>query len=54
MTKPRQIGVAVVGSGRIWTLRAHMASRHPAVRFVAISDKDPERANALAKAATST
>ena len=29
MMEPRQIGVAVVGSGRIGTLRAHMASRHP-------------------------
>lgn len=50
MMKPRQIGVAVVGSGRIGTLRAHMASRHPSVRFLAVSDKDPERAKALAEA----
>ena len=50
MVKPGQIGVAVVGSGRIGTLRAHMASRHPCVRFLAVSDKDPDRANALAKA----
>jgi predicted dehydrogenase len=50
MTNPRQIGVAVVGSGRIGTLRAHMASRHPSVRFLAVSDKDPARADALAKA----
>lgn len=46
---PRQIGIAVVGSGRIGTLRAHMASRHPSVRFLAVSDKNPERAHALAK-----
>jgi len=49
MTKPRSIGVAVVGSGRIGTLRAHMAARHPSVRFLAVSDRDPERASALAK-----
>jgi predicted dehydrogenase len=47
----RQIGVAVVGSGRIGTLRAHMAARHPAVGFLAVSDRDPERARALATAA---
>ena len=48
MTQPRQIGVAVVGSGRIGTLRAHMASRHPSVCFLAVSDKDPAQADALA------
>jgi predicted dehydrogenase len=50
MTAPRQIGVAVVGAGRIGTLRAHMAARHPSVRFLAVSDKDSERASTLAKA----
>jgi predicted dehydrogenase len=46
----RQIGVAVVGAGRIGTLRAHLASRHPSVRFLAVSDREPGRATALAKA----
>ena len=32
MAKPREIGIAVVGSGRIGTLRAHMVARHPSVR----------------------
>ena len=50
MTQRRQIGVAVVGSGRIGTLRAHMAARHPSVRFLAVSDKDPERAGTLGRA----
>lgn len=40
-------GVAVVGSGRIGTLRAEMASRHPAVGFLGVSDKDPDKAEAL-------
>ena len=44
----RELGVAVVGSGRIGTLRANMASRHPSVRFLAISDIDAERAGLLA------
>ena len=45
----KELGVDVVGSGRIGTLRANMASRHPSVRFLAISDKEPERANVLAE-----
>ena len=34
----KDLGIAVVGSGRIGTLRANMASRHPSVRFLAVSD----------------
>jgi predicted dehydrogenase len=44
----KQIGIAVVGSGRIGTLRARLAAKHPAVNFLAISDLDPARARALA------
>ena len=47
--KKQDLGVAVVGSGRIGTLRANMASRHPSVRFLAVSDRDPERAGLLAQ-----
>ncbi|MEK6712073.1 MAG: Gfo/Idh/MocA family oxidoreductase [Nitrospinota bacterium] len=47
--RSRQVGIAVVGSGRIGTLRAHMASRHPSVKFLAVSDKDPARASVLAE-----
>lgn len=49
--KQSNIGIAVVGSGRIGTLRARLAAKHPAVRFLAISDKDPKRAKALAEQA---
>jgi predicted dehydrogenase len=45
----KQLGIAVVGSGRIGTLRAGMAASHPAVNFLAISDQDASRASALAK-----
>jgi len=44
----KDLGIAVIGSGRIGTLRAVMASRHPAVKFLAVSDRDPERARKLA------
>lgn len=47
--KRKEIGIAVVGSGRIGTLRARLAAKHPAVRFLAVSDLDPERARRLAE-----
>src|SRR5262252_1677901 len=46
--KRSDLGIAVIGSGRIGTLRARLAAKHPAVRFLAISDRDPARAEALA------
>src|ERR1043165_1734998 len=45
------LGIAVVGAGRIGTLRARLAAKHPSVRFLAISDKDPACARALAEQA---
>ena len=49
--KGSQIGLAVVGSGRIGTLRARLAARHPAVNFLAVSDIDPANAKKLAEKA---
>jgi predicted dehydrogenase len=46
--KRHDLGIAVIGAGRIGTLRARLAAKHPAVRFLAISDRDPARAEALA------
>src|SRR5215470_6759747 len=43
------LGLAIVGSGRIGTLRARLASGHPAVRFIAVSDQDPAKAKTLAE-----
>jgi predicted dehydrogenase len=48
LTKRSDIGIAVIGAGRIGTLRARLAAKHPAVRFLAISDLDPDRASKLA------
>jgi len=45
----KQIGVAVVGAGRIGTLRATMAAAHPAVRYLAVSDIERDRARKLAE-----
>ena len=49
MKPTNPIGIAVVGAGRIGTLRARLAAKHPSVRFLAISDRDPARARALAE-----
>jgi len=49
--KRSDLGIAVVGAGRIGTLRARLAAKHPAVSYLAISDKDPARAKALAEQA---
>jgi predicted dehydrogenase len=46
----RELGIAVVGSGRIGSLRARMTAAHPAVSFLAVSDVDGERAARLASA----
>ena len=46
--KKKELGIAVVGAGRIGSLRAQLAAEHPAVGFLAISDLDPGRARALA------
>jgi predicted dehydrogenase len=45
----KELGIGVIGAGRIGTLRANMASRHPSVRFLAIADRDRERASGLAE-----
>jgi predicted dehydrogenase len=44
----KELGVAVIGSGRIGTLRASMAAAHPSVLFLAVSDLDSSRAHTLA------
>jgi predicted dehydrogenase len=45
----RELGIAVIGAGRIGTLRARLAAKHPSVRFLAIADRDATRASALAE-----
>ena len=48
MKKPREIGLGIIGSGRIGTLRARLASGHPAVRNIVVSDLEPGNAAKLA------
>src|SRR5260221_12427496 len=48
MKKARGIGLGIIGSGRIGTLRARLASGHPAVNHIVVSDLDPANAEKLA------
>lgn len=47
--KKNALGIAVVGAGRIGSLRAQLAMEHPAVNFLAVSDRDIGRARTLAE-----
>lgn len=49
--KRKELGVAVIGAGRIGAMRARLAANHPAVRFLAVSDVDAERARTVAEKA---
>lgn len=42
-------GIAVIGSGRIGTLRATMSRQHPGVSFLAVADKQKHKADILAQ-----
>ena len=44
----KDIGLAIIGSGRIGGLRGKLATGHPAVRSIAVSDVDPAKARDLA------
>jgi myo-inositol 2-dehydrogenase/D-chiro-inositol 1-dehydrogenase len=44
----KQIGLGIIGSGRIGTLRGRLASGHPAVNFIATADLVADNARALA------
>ena len=50
MIERKTLGVAVVGAGRIGSLRARLAADYPAVQFIAIADADPAQARKLAGA----
>ena len=47
--RTRQIGLGIIGAGRIGTLRARLAAGHPAVASIAVSDLDPANAAKLAE-----
>lgn len=44
----KSVGLAVVGAGRIGTLRAEIAAQHAATNVIAVADQDPSAAEGLA------
>ncbi|MDB5804470.1 MAG: putative dehydrogenase [Betaproteobacteria bacterium] len=49
MNPKKDIGLAIIGSGRIGTLRARLAAAHPSVKYIAVSDSNLASAEKLAK-----
>ena len=47
--QPGRLGIAVIGSGRMGRLRAHLAASNPLVDFLALADADPAKAAQLAQ-----
>ncbi len=45
----KDIGLAVIGAGRIGSMRARLASAHAGVRFIRIADTNEVAAKALAE-----
>ncbi|MGH9770534.1 MAG: Gfo/Idh/MocA family protein, partial [Candidatus Acidiferrales bacterium] len=46
--KSKQIGLAIVGAGRVGLFRGQVAARHGAVDWIGIAEKNPERAKQVA------
>src|SRR3984893_13986042 len=42
--KARGVGLAIVGAGRVGLFRGEVAARHPAVEWIGIAEKNPNRA----------
>ena len=49
MNHKKEIGLAIIGSGKIGTLRGRLAKMHPSVSYIAVSDQDPVAAEKLAR-----
>lgn len=43
------LGLAIVGAGRVGLFRGSVASRHPAVGWIGIAEKNPDRGRAVAE-----
>ena len=42
------IGLAIIGGGRVGLFRGEVADRHPAVKWVGLAEKNPNRAGEVA------
>jgi predicted dehydrogenase len=46
--KTKGIGLAIVGAGRVGLFRGEVATRHPAVEWIGIAEKNPNRGGSVA------
>ncbi len=46
--QPKQIGLAIIGAGRVGLIRGELAARHAQVGWIGIAEKNPERAKLVA------
>lgn len=46
--KPKTIGLAIIGAGRVGLFRGQVAARHPAVGWIGIAESKPDRAREVA------
>jgi len=46
--KTKGLGLAIVGAGRVGLFRGEVAARHPAVEWIGIAEKNPNRGNLVA------
>jgi myo-inositol 2-dehydrogenase/D-chiro-inositol 1-dehydrogenase len=44
----REIGLAIIGGGRVGLFRGEVAARHPAVKWIGLAEKNPNRAGEVA------
>src|SRR5665647_1211528 len=42
--KPKGVGLAIIGGGRVGLFRGEVAARHPAVEWIGLAEKNPNRA----------
>src|SRR5215208_2752410 len=47
-TQPADIGLAIIGGGRVGLFRGEVANRHPAVKWIGLAEKNPNRAGDVA------
>ena len=43
-TPSKDIGLAIIGGGRVGLFRGEVANRHPAVKWIGLAEKNPNRA----------
>src|SRR6201991_3652948 len=47
-TQAKDIGLAIIGGGRVGLFRGEVANRHPAVKWIGVAERNPNRAGEVA------